>query len=229
MVGPARLKKTGGSVEDHGMADLSKVLGDVYSAARPAPPAVAPTPDEPQTDAAPGRLAPAWADESRLDEAFANWNPGPGPDAPAAERDLFRDAPSRPLDEDLAAALSEALADAPVPSAAAAPAPPAPEAAAPTPAPVPRPAQSAAWLADVVRPDERPARPEVEADPIPVESAPEPTPAIAAAAPEEAPVPSIPLPTRAWQRSDDDVLAGGPSRGSGSSRRPSFSFTLRRG
>lgn len=229
MLRPPLLKKAAGSVEDHHMADLSKVLGDVYGAGQAAPPAAAPAPApaEDQPEARPAPAAPAWADDSRLDEAFANWNPGPGPDAPAAERELFVNTPSRPLDEDLAAALSEALADAPVPAPQAAPtaAPPAtPEP--PAPAAV-RPSQSAAWLADVVRPDERPPRvrpPEAEAEVI----EPEPETAIANAeeAVEEAPVPSVPLPSRAWQRSDDDVLAGGASRG-GSSRRVSFS--LRRG
>lgn len=207
------------------MADLSKVLGDVYGAGQPATPADAPAPAG--DEAAPRRepAAPEWADDSRLDEAFANWNPGPGPDAPAAERDLFVNTPSRPLDEDLAAALSEALADAPVPAPIAPPEAPAPEAPSAL-----RPSQTAAWLADVVRPDERPARVRpADAEPEPmIEASSEPAPALAVAEPvvDAAPAPSMPLPSRAWQRSDDDVLAGTSARG-GSSRR--LAFSLRRG
>lgn len=222
------LKKSAGSVEDHLMADLSKVLGDVYGAGQPATLAAAPASAD--DEAAPRRepTAPEWADDSRLDEAFANWNPGPGPDAPAAERDLFVNTPSRPLDEDLAAALSQALADAPAPAPSAPPAPPvAPAPEAPS---ALRPSQSAAWLADVVRPDERPARVrpvDVEPEPL-IEASPEPAPTLALAEPavEAAPAPSIPLPSRAWQRTDDDVLAGTSARG-GSSRR--LAFSLRRG
>lgn len=228
MLRPPLLKESAGSVEDHLMADLSKVLGDVYGAGQPATPAAAPAPAD--AEAAPRRepAAPEWADDSRLDEAFANWNPGPGPDAPAAERDLFVNTPSRPLDEDLAAALSEALADAPVPAPIAPPAPPvAPANEAPS---ALRPSQSAAWLADVVRPDERPARvrpADVEPEPM-VEASPEPAPAQAVDEPvaDATPAPSMPLPSRAWQRSDDDVLAGTSARG-GSSRR--LAFSLRRG
>jgi hypothetical protein len=68
--------------------DLSKVLGDVYETDR--------------------REAPEWADEQRLDEVFAQWTPGPPADAPAAEREMA--AHVTPLDDDLAAALTEALA-----------------------------------------------------------------------------------------------------------------------
>jgi hypothetical protein len=95
------------------MADLSKVLGDVYEAA-----------DRPEANrfvSAARQQAPEWSDESRLDAAFADWTPGPPSDAPAAERALFASAPTQThaeqgplvLDDDLAAALSEALAEAP--------------------------------------------------------------------------------------------------------------------
>jgi hypothetical protein len=75
------------------MSDLSKVLGDLYEADAPAAPAYQAT-------------APAWADEARLDEAFAQWTPGPPADAPAAEREF---APVARLDDDIAANLSAAL------------------------------------------------------------------------------------------------------------------------
>jgi hypothetical protein len=93
------------------MADLSHLLGDVYGD----------DPDgtgagvQPPADDRGG--APDWADESALDAAFANWTPGPPPDAPAAERDVFatgEPAGAAPLPDDLAAALSEALVGAPV-------------------------------------------------------------------------------------------------------------------
>ncbi|MDQ1402164.1 MAG: hypothetical protein QOG03_480 [Actinomycetota bacterium] len=99
------------------MADLSKVLGDVY--------ATADGPEARRFVSAAREQAPEWADESRLDAAFADWTPGPPSDAPAAERALFASpAPKAEtelhggpgplaLDDDLAAALSEALAEAP--------------------------------------------------------------------------------------------------------------------
>lgn len=61
--------------------DLSKLLSDVYAhdhAPAPASPPVSTS----DTD------GPEWADEARLDEAFAQWVPGPPDDAPAAEREM---------------------------------------------------------------------------------------------------------------------------------------------
>ncbi|HUQ40071.1 MAG TPA: hypothetical protein VM030_07925 [Acidimicrobiales bacterium] len=99
------------------MSDLSGILGDVYgedpddnnngngASAAPAPPAQpAPPPRAPQAE------APGWADEEVLDEAFAEWKPGPPEGAPDAEREVFAPDPSA-MDDDLAAALSAALAD----------------------------------------------------------------------------------------------------------------------
>ena len=112
------------------MADLSNMLGDVYGdgadggpardqgeqredGARPAPEATSEA--RPAPEATSG--APAWADESVLDAAFANWTPGPPLDAPAAERDVFGPpadpTSAAPLPDDLAAALSAALVGAP--------------------------------------------------------------------------------------------------------------------
>jgi hypothetical protein len=97
------------------MADLSNLLGDVYGEDAEGEP-VAPEPRAPHRDGA-GSGAPAWADESVLDAAFANWTPGPPLDAPAAERDVFAapvdPASAAPLPDDLAAALSAALVGAP--------------------------------------------------------------------------------------------------------------------
>jgi hypothetical protein len=39
-------------------------------------------------------LGPEWANEARLDEAFAEWRPGPPDDAPAAEREMANGLPS---------------------------------------------------------------------------------------------------------------------------------------
>lgn len=80
--------------------DLSKVLGDVYA------------------DNASSRT-PEWADEAHLDQAFADWTPGPPADAPAAEREMASHVEStsrRRIDDDLAGALTEALTAVPSPS-----------------------------------------------------------------------------------------------------------------
>ena len=67
--------------------DLSKLLGDLYATDEDRQAG-----DEPaEASGQPGPRsvgAPEWADESRLDEAFASWKPGPPDDAPAAERDM---------------------------------------------------------------------------------------------------------------------------------------------
>jgi hypothetical protein len=114
------------------MADLSDMLGDVYGDDADGE-RVAPEPPAPPRDGSPAlpeatgplpeatsratSAAPAWADESVLDAAFANWTPGPPLDAPAAERDVFAPhvdpASAAPLPDDLAAALSAALVGAP--------------------------------------------------------------------------------------------------------------------
>jgi hypothetical protein len=96
------------------MADLSDMLGDVYGDDAEGE-RVAPEPGAQRGDGPPP--APAWAEESVLDAAFANWTPGPPLDAPAAERDVFAPhvdpASAAPLPDDLAAALSAALVGAP--------------------------------------------------------------------------------------------------------------------
>ena len=120
------------------MGDLSNLLGDVYGddadrgpeSPEPhrdavPPPAAATSQARPASEATSQARpaseatsnAPAWADESVLDAAFANWTPGPPLDAPAAERDVFAPpadpASAAPLPDDLAAALSAALVGAP--------------------------------------------------------------------------------------------------------------------
>lgn len=64
--------------------DLSRLLGDLYDDGD----------DRPENEAPASPLAtgegPEWADESRLDAAFASWTPGPPSDAPAAEQDMAR-------------------------------------------------------------------------------------------------------------------------------------------
>lgn len=91
------------------MSDLSRLLGDVYGSGS----------DEDLTDeAAPTRdladepvrgTSPDWADESVLDEAFADWVPGPPAEAPDAERSALSDlAAEAAAPETLAEALPEA-------------------------------------------------------------------------------------------------------------------------
>lgn len=94
------------------MSDLSRLLGDVYGNASPSEEddeAVAPAagpdvtipgadperdvddPPEARVELAP-EPAPGWADDRLLDEAFADWVPGPGPHATGAERGWSVDA-----------------------------------------------------------------------------------------------------------------------------------------
>jgi hypothetical protein len=165
------------------MPDLSEMLGDVYGAD-----------DEPEEPAAPAVAgAPGWADDEHLDRAFADWTPGPGADAPAAERGMFATAPSAPagrLADDLAAALSEAvLAETDATDA---------EAEAPV---------SEDALAEAPRPE--PMTPSALADLEP-EPAPEPEPM------------AIPVHKAGWQRNDDDILpTGKTARGGVRLPRPS--------
>lgn len=167
------------------MPDLSEMLGAVYGG----------TEDEPATK----EPAPAheWADDEQLDRAFAEWTPGPGADAPAAERSMFAPAPEAAprLADDLAAALSEAvLAEGdPVDD---------------EPVVEPQPAQ------------DEPTR-EVTAEAVALTNA---SLAELEAEPEPAPIP-IPAHKAGWQRSDDDIIPTGRSgRGRGiSAPRPSLS------
>ena len=176
------------------MADLSNLLGDVYG-------------DDPDgepvhREPSPRDRAPDWAEESVLDAAFANWVPGPPPDAPAAERDVFGPRPadpasSAPLPDDLAAALSAALVEAP-PTDLIGRAAPGPDADGPPP---PAPVEPGSWseLAAARR---------------------------AIADHHDAFAGALPLTGRLpWQRGDDDIL---PRRNSTRRSRPSLSITLRR-
>ena len=97
------------------MSDLSRLLGDVYGASTPpaedaevtepttpmAAPTAADDPPAPPTDAVEagsGPAAPGWADDDVLDEAFADWVPGPPSDAHAEERDILADVePAEPV------------------------------------------------------------------------------------------------------------------------------------
>jgi hypothetical protein len=97
------------------MPDLSNLLGAVYgdgsSSTGREPEDEAHVEQEPAA-AERGPAVPDWADDDHLDAAFAQWKPGPAPDASLAEHafvtDADDDAPP-PLADDLAAALSEAL------------------------------------------------------------------------------------------------------------------------
>jgi hypothetical protein len=89
------------------VSDLSRLLGDVYGASTPSPadeldaadpttPSAVPAADDPpgppvEAAARTAPAAPRWADEDVLDEAFAEWVPGPPPDASAEERGMLAD------------------------------------------------------------------------------------------------------------------------------------------
>ena len=174
------------------MGNLGGILGNLYGGDEgdgdDAPTAAGSTP--------PPAAAPGWADDDRLDAAFADWTPGPARNAPEHERDLFGAPPAPPAppplttsaDSDLDAALQAALAAAVAaadepPVAEVAPvvdAPPAPESPAPV-APVLAPAAappipvstSATSIADVLA--ERFDAANADAQPEPVEAAVAPT------------------------------------------------------
>lgn len=201
-------------VDKHDM-DLSKLLGDVYESS-----------DDAQAPARPPRPAtaeaPDWSDEAHLDKVFADWTPGPHESAPAAERNIVIDMPESPqrIDDDLAAALSAALADAGAPVN---------EPRVDLPDTGGNPAMPSVDLGvDLdVAPSHAPLAP-LHDDPFggPVSAAPlddpmgdrfttNDDPAVMDAAslmyvPDAAPVaPSAP---RVWQRSDDDILPGKPAK-----------------
>jgi hypothetical protein len=90
------------------VSDLSRLLGDVYGASTPATEDAEADPTTPPASSAPvddppgppveavesdltASAAPGWADEAVLDEAFAEWVPGPPSDADAEERDILAD------------------------------------------------------------------------------------------------------------------------------------------
>jgi hypothetical protein len=205
------------------MPDLSKMLGDVYDAPTTTAADVAYRPASPA-----GRPAPDWADDERLDKAFAGWTPGPSADAPAAERKLFAgsaDAPA-PLADDLAAALSEAVLAEQVETDE-------------TPAfdhdddhetgltPVNvAPTMTATAFGGLT--SDAPPRPAVpvpvpaEEDEVEVE---EPTMIVEDEAVELAPEPIF-RSSGGWQRADDDIL---PGSGGGGGGKKFFSLSLRRG
>src|SRR3954451_13553486 len=97
------------------MPDLSNLLGAVYGDG-PSTSSREPE-DEAHVEREPAAqertpAVPDWADDEHLDEAFAQWKPGPSEDASPAEHAFVEDAhddPAPPLADDLAAALAEAL------------------------------------------------------------------------------------------------------------------------
>lgn len=171
------------------MSDLSKVLGDLYGGDEPPPASQSFRP-----------TAPEWADESRLDEAFADWTPGPPPEAHATEREMsvVIDTPHVPagrLDDDLAATLSAALVDAGTDNHD----PDVPIAGAPS--------YSLASFEDEAVPSPAAATSYVQAAAEPL--------------PEPAPLPVAV--SRPWSRADDDIFPGhGPSRPTASVKAPKF-------
>ena len=108
------------------MGDLSNLLGDVYGddgdkdkdkdkdaakdAAKPtgAPSGTDDAAEDGSTAPPDEGSAPEWSADERLDEAFAEWSPGPPPEAPEAERKVVE--LGDPGDGDLHEALAAALA-----------------------------------------------------------------------------------------------------------------------
>ncbi|HUF34041.1 MAG TPA: hypothetical protein VMN58_12625 [Acidimicrobiales bacterium] len=72
------------------MSDLSRLLGDVYRSDTSGAEHDA-TPPAPNSAAE--ATLPTWAEEEALDEAFAEWVPGPPEGAPAAERHALEPEP----------------------------------------------------------------------------------------------------------------------------------------
>jgi hypothetical protein len=126
------------------VSDLSRLLGDVYGASTPpssddteptdataptGPPAAADDPPAPPVEASGVEAAevrpaaPSWADEEVLDEAFADWVPGPPADASQEERGILDDVePAETVGESIdidAWLVDEGAADATGPVAAA--------------------------------------------------------------------------------------------------------------
>jgi hypothetical protein len=109
----ARLKKCPFRADFNDMADLSNLLGAVYGEGP------SPSQDERDADGPPvpvepsaaerGPAVPDWADDEHLDDAFAQWKPGPAPGTVEHELVAGEPVPAPPLADDLAAALSEAL------------------------------------------------------------------------------------------------------------------------
>jgi hypothetical protein len=95
--------------------DLSKLLGDLYEQEavdhnrrdeRDQPSSSGDQPSPSGQEARRPAAGPEWADEARLDEAFASWRPGPPEGAPAAEREMAEVPPTASfpgLEEALAA------------------------------------------------------------------------------------------------------------------------------
>jgi hypothetical protein len=77
--------------------DLSKLLGELYTAEDDDLVVEAERPQEP--DPVDTASAPDWSDEARLDQVFASWVPGPPSDAPAAEREMASSPLPAPVDE----------------------------------------------------------------------------------------------------------------------------------
>ena len=182
---------------EKGPAEPAGVKDAAVESAAPAPVGNEdPAPVAEEAPAAPD--GPEWADEARLDEVFATWTPGPPPDAPASEREMAEvESPARPLDDDLAAALSAAIlaeedGRAEPPGEAAAPEVPTKEVGAAKAGLPEGPASPMAAVPEPMFPEQ------------PVSAAPEPPPVPVPVPSMEEPVPEAQ--SAPWQRSDDDIL-----------------------
>lgn len=81
------------------MSDLSRLLGDVYGSGPVQDRAVDTVTDEAPAETSPLAELPAWSDDAVLDEAFADWVPGPPSSAPAAERNALTELAAAPEPE----------------------------------------------------------------------------------------------------------------------------------
>jgi hypothetical protein len=186
------------------MADLSNLLGAVYGegATPPRDPDGPAVPVEPAASER-GPAVPDWADDEHLDDAFAQWKPGPvqdegGDDEDEEDEADLHSAALRLNQRAAAAELSAASRFGAEPEAG-------PEAAPPVPVPT--------------------ADPQSESV---AEPQPEPSSLLASlpyASDDSEGVPDVPAFTgaRNWERSDDDIL---PTKGG---RRGFLSLSLRRG
>jgi len=161
------------------MADLSHLLGAVYGDEHRDPDGPSVPVEPPAAERSPD--PPEWADDAHLDAAFADWTPGPPDGAPAAERAVVADADpgttGKPLADDIATALSDALA----PKRAAA---------------AELTATASGGTGDWAPAQEQEPAPPPAPEPVPVEKA------VLLPAPA---APALHV-VRQWNRSDDDIL-----------------------
>lgn len=188
------------------MSDFSGILGDLYGedgekqeqpAGQQAQPQ--PAPPQPVPPAAPAPVAatpspqPEWVSSSNLDQAFADWQPGT-PTTPAEPESTG----PRSLDDDLAAALSAALAESDAEPAVSA-----------------MPTESSALVDAITAPEPVAATAEQPAAPADIALAPSAQPSDGAWVTDSPPAASFEAPVAGghWSRAADDILPGAAASG----------------